>query len=287
MKPLISYYGGKQRIASKILPHFPRHTVYVEPFAGGAALLFAKPKPLVTDNSHYREVLNDTSDLLINLYRVAIKQRQELETEIMATLYSQSDYLRSEEIIKNPSKYDNLTKAWAFYVNINQSFSNQLNNGWSTGCYSRNLSISWRNKQLRLHEILNRIKDIHVSCEDAIKCIERWDSPQTLFYCDPPYPETNQGHYSGYTLEDFKNLCDVLDNIKGSYVLSNYLQSIEPKSAQKRVEIDVVMSASKATKKRENNKRIEVLWICDRSEGMRNELKSLPLFCPTNQLSLF
>ena len=287
MKPLISYYGGKQRIASKILPHFPRHTVYVEPFAGGAALLFAKPKPLVTNSHHYREVLNDTSDLLINLYRVAIKQRQELETEIMATLYSQSDYLRSEEIIKNPSKYDNLTKAWAFYVNINQSFCKQLNNGWGTGCYSQNLSISWRNKQLRLHKILNRIKDIHVSCEDAIKCIERWDSPQTLFYCDPPYPETNQGHYSGYTLEDFKNLCDVLDNIKGSYVLSNYPQSIEPKSAQKRVEIDAVMSASKATKKRKNNKRIEVLWICDRSEGMRNELKSLPLFCPTDQLSLF
>ena len=287
MKPLISYYGGKQRIASKILPHFPRHTVYVEPFAGGAALLFAKPKPLVTNSGHYREVLNDTSDLLINLYRVAIKQRQELETEIMATLYSQSDYLRSEEIIKNPSKYDNLTKAWAFYVNINQSFSNQLNNGWSTGLYSRNHSESWRNKQLRLPEILNRIRDVYISCEDAIKCIERWDSPQTLFYCDPPYPETNQGHYSGYTLEDFKNLCDVLDNIKGSYVLSNYPQSIEPKSAQKRVEIDAVTSASKATKKRKNNKRIEVLWICDRSEGMRNELKSLPLFCPTNQLSLF
>lgn len=287
MKPLISYYGGKQRIASKILPHFPRHTVYVEPFAGGAALLFAKPKPLVTNSDHYREVLNDTNDLLINLYRVAIKQRQELETEIMATLYSQSDYLRSKEIIKNLSKYDNLTKAWAVYVNINQSFSNQLNNGWSTGLYSRNHSESWRNKQLRLPEILNRIKDVYISCEDAIKCIERWDSPQTLFYCDPPYPETNQGHYSGYTLEDFKNLCDVLDNIKSSYVLSNYPQSIKPKSAQKRVEIDAVMSASKTTKKRENNKRIEVLWICDRSEDMRNELKSLPLFCPTNQLSLF
>ena len=287
MKPLISYYGGKQRIASKILPHFPRHTVYVEPFAGGAALLFAKPKPLVTDNSHYREVLNDTNDLLINLYRVAIKQRQELETEIMATLYSQSDYLRSKEIIKNPSKYDNLTKAWAVYVNINQSFSNQLNNGWSTGLYGRNHSESWRNKQLRLPEILNRIRDVYISCEDAIKCIERWDSPQTLFYCDPPYPEANQGHYVGYTLEDFKNLCDALDNIKGSYVLSNYSQSIKPKSAQKRVEIDAVMSASKTTKKRENNKRIEVLWICDRSEDMRNELKSLPLFCPTNQLSLF
>jgi DNA modification methylase len=36
MKPIISYYGGKQRIASRIvdvLRTIP-HTVYVEPFAG-------------------------------------------------------------------------------------------------------------------------------------------------------------------------------------------------------------------------------------------------------------
>ena len=66
MKPLISYYGGKQRIASRILDYFPPHTVYVEPIAGGAALLFAKSKPVVKDKSLYREVLNDKNDLLIN-----------------------------------------------------------------------------------------------------------------------------------------------------------------------------------------------------------------------------
>ena len=288
MKPLISYYGGKQRIASKILPHFPKHTVYVEPFAGGAALLFAKPKPIVSNFHDYREVLNDKNDLLINLYRVAIEKREELELKIQATLYSQSDHRKAKEITKNPADYDNVTKAWAFYVNINQSFSNTLNAGWGTGVYGRNLASTWHNKKLQLSEILDRIKDVHIACEDAIRCIQRWDSPQTLFYCDPPYPNTNQGHYSGYTIDDFELLCDTLDTIQGSYVLSNYPQEIKPQSAYQRVEIEAVMSSKLVTGTRENNKRTEVLWVCDRSDNARNELKSIVNPRQSNkQLALF
>lgn len=148
MKPLISYYGGKQRIASKILPHFPKHTVYVEPFAGGAALLFAKPKPIVSNSSYYKEVLNDKNDLLIKLHRVAIEKREELELKIQATLYSQSDHRKAKEITKNPTDYDDVTKAWAFYVNINQSFSKTLGARWSIGVCSENCSATWHNKKL-------------------------------------------------------------------------------------------------------------------------------------------
>jgi len=111
MKPLISYYGGKQRIASKILKYFPPHSVYVEPFAGGAALLFAKPVLPIAAGDNYRECLNDTSDLLINLYRVAVKYPDELNREIQSTLYSQSDYRRAIAICKNPDGYTELHKA--------------------------------------------------------------------------------------------------------------------------------------------------------------------------------
>lgn len=60
MKPPFSYYGGKQRIASKIVPLLPPHTVYVEPFAGGAAVFFEKGRPETGNKSAYREVLNNT-----------------------------------------------------------------------------------------------------------------------------------------------------------------------------------------------------------------------------------
>ena len=54
----IAYYGGKLNMLKHILPMFPEHKIYVEPFFGGGAVFFAKqPSPV--------EVINDTFDLAI------------------------------------------------------------------------------------------------------------------------------------------------------------------------------------------------------------------------------
>ena len=68
-KPATSYYGGKQRMAHNVIPLLPKHTVYVEPFCGGATIMFKKPWPAVSNRDHYREVINDHDERLINFYR--------------------------------------------------------------------------------------------------------------------------------------------------------------------------------------------------------------------------
>ena len=56
-------FGVSWLLASRILPLFPDHGCYVEPFCGAAALYFLKVPAKV-------EVLNDVNGELVNLYRV-------------------------------------------------------------------------------------------------------------------------------------------------------------------------------------------------------------------------
>ncbi len=241
----------------------------------------------MSNQDHYRVAINDKSELLINLYRYARDNPEDFFRMVDGTPYSQSEHREARCICNNPAGHSDARKAWAYYVNIQMSFSNTLNRGWKTSVFSRNPSSTWQSQTRRIPSILQRFKNVHIGCEDALRFIERWDSPQTLHYLDPPYPGANQGHYGGYTIDDWEKLCGLLDTIQGSYVLSNYPQQIEPQSAQQRIEINAVTSASgngQVGKNRDKSRaatademgdrqRIEVLWVCDRRANMRSDLQ--------------
>lgn len=281
MKSPISYYGGKQKMAHHIVPLIPKHTVYVEPFAGGAAVFFAKPWPDVSNNHHYREVINDHDGHLINFYRQLRDNGPELIRRLELTLYSEAEHRLAKELDHD----DPIEAARRYFVKINQSFSNVLHGGWGRGVYGRNLAATWANRVTRLPEYLDRMASVHIACDDALKIIRQWDSPQTFFYCDPPYPGSDQGHYAGYTLDDFRALVDTLDACDGSFILSNYTQNgvtmpddwerYEFKahaSSKRRVGYDRRQKMDESAQGRE---RTEVVWRRLAKHQPRTEILSL------------
>ena len=269
MKPPISYYGGKQRMANKIIPLIPKHTVYVEPFAGGAAVLFNKPWPKVTNNNHYREVINDIDGDLINFYRQLRENGPALIEKLQLTLYSEDEY----RIAKDFTDCDDLERARRYYVNISQSFANKLGRGWRRGMFGRNDVATWVNKIAQLPEYLERTASIYISNTDSLECIEQWDSPQTCFYCDPPYPGADQGHYAGYTIEQYQSLIDKLDTIDGSFLLSNYECGAKIPDSWERFEFNSTMSS--ARDKTVNKKRTEIVYRKISDKPVRPELQKL------------
>ena len=91
-QPLVPWMGGKRRLAKHLLPMFPEHSCYVEPFAGGAALFFLRPQPAKV------EVLNDINGQLVNLYRVVQHHFDEFVRQFEWTLTSREVFARLQSV---------------------------------------------------------------------------------------------------------------------------------------------------------------------------------------------
>jgi len=215
-KTPISYYGGKQKLATKILEKIPAHNLYCEPFVGGAAIFFAKAPGEV-------EVLNDTNKELINFYRVLQNRYVELEKMIHVTLHSRSLHKDASVIYNNPHLFDEVQRAWAVWVQSTQSFSAQLDSSWGFDIAKNTTTKKIiNNKERFTQDYAIRLQNVELECTDALYIIQSRDTPESFFYCDPPYIGSDCGHYDGYLESDFEKLLQTLSGIKGKFLLSSY-----------------------------------------------------------------
>lgn len=213
MKTPISYYGGKQRLVPEILPLIPKHTQYVEPFCGGAAVFWAKqPSP--------HEVINDLDGRVVNFYRVLQTRFAELQSMIRGTLHSEAEYYRAKEVLQNEQS-DSVERAWAFWVQTNMSFGMKIGAGFGFDSDGRT-ALSTARKRTEFGAYKGRLEQVEVFGRDAVELIKLKDSPTTFFYIDPPYVSSKCGHYKGYTSADFQRLLDTLSGIQGKFLLSSY-----------------------------------------------------------------
>ncbi|MFD2961389.1 MULTISPECIES: DNA adenine methylase [Olivibacter] len=226
LKTPISYYGGKQKLASKIVSVIPNHTLYCEPFLGGAAVFFAKEKSEV-------EVLNDTNREIMNFYRVIKDDFVSLDKEIKISLHSRDLHRKASVIYNNPDMFGEIKRAWALWLLSTQSFSSQLDSSWGFDKTKNTTTKKIINNRDRLDiDIAIRLQNVQLECADALYVIKSRDHEDAFFYCDPPYVGSDCGHYDGYADTDYENLLILLSNIKGRFLLSSYPSSILSKYAK-------------------------------------------------------
>jgi len=214
-KTPISYYGGKQTMLPKLLPLIPEHKVYVEPFFGGGALFWAKDPSDV-------EVVNDLNGQVMNFYSVLKRKPEELKELVDSTPYARTAYKQALVVYNAPYLFDELTRAWAFWTVTIQGFSNKIGS-WRCAQNRNKEVILLENKKELINEVTSdRLKLVQIESKDAVQLIKRHDHEDAFFYCDPPYVDSNQGHYGGYTQQHFDELLECLSNIKGKFLLSSY-----------------------------------------------------------------
>lgn len=209
-KPIVPWIGGKRKLADHILPLFPEHQCYVEPFAGAAALFFLKePSPV--------EVINDINGELINLYRVIKHHLEELYRQFKWLLTSRQiwQWLQDTPV----ETLTDVQRAARFLYLQKLAFGGKVDGqtfGTATTSRPRFNIFSLEQDLQEAHFRLTNSTIEHLSWE---KVVERYDRPHTLFYCDPPYWDT-EGYGVDFEWEHYQRLADLASSIDGTMIIS-------------------------------------------------------------------
>jgi DNA adenine methylase len=223
----LTYYGGKQLLAAQIVALMPSHRSYLEPFAGGAATLFAKPRA-------ERETLNDLDDTIMRFWRTLREQPAALAAAVAGTPYGRREWRDS----RDQDVADDVEAARRLLVEIDQSFS-RSRRSWSVPCVGagrgRWQPTTWANLPPKLLGAAERLQGVALEHGDAVELISRWDVPDALIYCDPPYTGrlrrrrngSGAGGSHGYRVDDdgmlWTRLVDRLTEIEhAAVILSGY-----------------------------------------------------------------
>lgn len=217
MKPVLKYPGAKWRIADWIISHMPEHHTYLEPFFGSGAVFFKKQRSRI-------ETVNDLDGNVVNLFKVIRSHPEELAYQVAHTPWSRDEYYESYTKTGDP-----IEDARRFMVRIWQAHGAKLSDrtGWRNNIIEDcGGTKNWHNRLPRdLLLISERLKNVQIENQPAVKLIGRYNTPGTLIYADPPYvlsTRSNRMYAHEMTDADHVELLDALKRHSGPVIISGY-----------------------------------------------------------------
>lgn len=256
IKAPFSYPGSKWRSLDKILPLLPNRKCFVDVF-GGSGVISLNRKPCQL------HVYNDRHSGLVSFYRVlrSPEQMAHLVRRLELTILAREEFIWCRDTWQDVT--DDVERAARWYYMLQTSF----------GRIGRNFGRTINNPpRLYIHKALELFGEIHAKAKtwqvenlDWRHCLKDYDGPDTVFYCDPPYLETDPGAYTfGFTEKTHIELAEAIQHLQGFCALSGYANHIYDRYAWNNKiqwEANVAIGA-----KSDNYKKVtEVLWIHDKN----------------------
>lgn len=202
LKSIVGRIGGKNIIKKDIVnSFFPKdyeNMTYVEPFVGGGAIFFYK-------RPSKKDVINDLDSKLISVYK-GVKKYNPDETEKLLNNNISKEEFDSLKTSEPTSEHNKFIKNFILF---------------KTSFLAKGTNYNYANHHphVDLNCHYQRLKKVTILNKDYKKVIEKYDSPNTFFYLDPPYEGSTGSHYthSSFNIEE---LYDILKNIKGKFLVS-------------------------------------------------------------------
>ena len=257
-RPALRWYGGKWRVAKRLIDLFPPHRVYVEPFGGAASVLLRKPRS-------YGEVYNDLDSEVVNLFRVLRDDRlaPRLVKKLRLTPFAREEFDACMPRCEDPVERARRLVALSFmgfgsnaHVRSTTGFRGNVTRIGSTPAHD------WAGYPDALIQTIERFQGVVVEHRAASDVISRYDKPDTLFYVDPPYIQSTRARYGAHRkyavemdMQGHRELLMQLRSVAGMVVLSAYQHPLYTRSliGWRQVEFDAMADGARPRK--------EIVWL--------------------------
>ena len=247
----VPYFGGKARIRLHdwIQSHLDKGQIYVEPFAGALSILLNRERS-------YFECANDLDGNVVNFFRCLRDHGGELLEKLRLTPISREEFVHCQHTLEH-NEPDDIEQARCWYVLVHQSRAGAFAHRWKAS-KKRRLDEFANRVDYILPLIVERIRRVQFENRDAVELVAKYaDDPDTVIYCDPPYPKETRGSVGDYRLDTSDDLHDRLldavtqDDVHAQVVISTYDSDRyrERLAGWHRAELEVVRHAADGSHK--------------------------------------
>lgn len=268
-RPVLRYFGGKWKTAPWIIDHFPEHRVYVEPFGGAASVLLRKKRS-------YAEVYNDLDFEVVNLFQVLRDQKtaKRLEELLRLTPFARAEFMLSSKETKDPIERARRTIIRSFMGFGADSVSNPSK---TTGFRSDSNKLGttpahdWTSYPDCIKPFTERLLGVVIENRPAQDLFLAHDTPETLFYVDPPYvaetrtKKRTKNYKHELSDDDHINLLKSIKALVGMVVISGYEHPIYEYLGWTKFKKNTYADGA--------NERVECLWVNPAAVNAKSQIE--------------
>jgi DNA adenine methylase len=203
------------------------------------------------------EVINDINQNLINFYRVLKYDYNALKSKIETTLHSRAVFDFAAWVYDNPLYFDNVERAWAVWSLSKMGFASKLDGTFGYDRQSNGICKKIAGaKELFTDDLSRRLEKTQIECTSAMKVISSRDCENAFHFVDPPYINSDCGHYADtFNLADFESLLELLVKVKGKFMLTMFPHAVLDEYSKLHgwhvKEVERTISASKTNRRKQ------------------------------------
>jgi DNA adenine methylase len=214
VKTVAPYVGGKRNLSRRLvaLIEATPHDRYSEAFVGmGGVFLKRTSRPRF-------EVINDWSADVANLFRILREHYPQFMEVLRFQITTRHEFDRLTKV--DPDTLTDLQRAARFLYLQRVAFGGRVG--------QRHFGMDMNRARFDLTKLAPMLEDLHDRLAGVViermpfeRFIPRYDRPETLTFCDPPYwgNETDYGA-DLFSPADHERLRDLLGAVQGRFILT-------------------------------------------------------------------